>query len=62
MKPSFEDLKQELKIKNINLSHQRLKVIEFLTQNRCHPTVDQIFTKVRKVLYTVVFDSVGMSF
>ncbi|NLX92889.1 MAG: transcriptional repressor [Clostridiales bacterium] len=53
MKPSFEDLKQELKIKNINLSHQRLKVIEFLTQNRCHPTVDQIFTNLQKDIPTL---------
>ena len=40
LKPSFEDLKKELKNRNINLSYQRLSVLEYLTQNRCHPTVD----------------------
>jgi Fur family peroxide stress response transcriptional regulator len=53
MKPSFEDLKQELKIKNINLSHQRLKVLEYLAQNHCHPTVDQIFTDLQKDISTL---------
>jgi len=53
MKPSFEDLRHELKIKNINLSHQRLKVLEYLTQNRCHPTVEQIFTTLQKDIPTL---------
>ena len=53
MKPSFEDLKQELKKKNINLSHQRLKVLEYLTQNHCHPTVEQIFTALHKDIPTL---------
>lgn len=53
MKPSFEDLKQELKIKNINLSHQRLKILEYLTQNHCHPTVEQIFTALLKDIPTL---------
>ena len=53
MKPSFEDLKQELKIKNINLSYQRLKVLEYLTQNRCHPSVEQIFTALHKDIPTL---------
>lgn len=44
MKPTFEKLKQELTQKNIKLSHQRLKVLEYLTQNHCHPTADMIFT------------------
>lgn len=43
MNPSFESLRQQLKTKNISLSHQRLKVLDYLVQNRCHPTVDQIF-------------------
>jgi len=37
MEPTFENLRQELKKKSINLSHQRLKVLEYLAQNRCHP-------------------------
>ena len=53
MKPSFEDLKQELKIKNINLSYQRLKVLEYLSQNQCHPTVEQIYTDLQKDIHTL---------
>lgn len=49
----FEDLKQKLKNKNINLSYQRLKVLEYLTQNRCHPTVDKIFTDLQKEISTL---------
>lgn len=44
MKIDFEDLVAELKNKNIRLSHQRLKVLEYLTQNYTHPTADQIYT------------------
>lgn len=43
MKVQFEDLLNELKNKNIRLSHQRLKVLEYLTQNFTHPTADQIY-------------------
>ena len=53
MGPSFEDLKQELKIKNITLSYQRLKVLEYLTKNQDHPTVDQIFTDLQKDISTL---------
>ncbi len=53
MNVSFEDLKKELKVRNINLSHQRLKVLEYLIQNQCHPTVDQIFTDLQKSIPTL---------
>jgi Fe2+ or Zn2+ uptake regulation protein len=53
MKPSFQDLEKELKKKNIHLSHQRLKVLEYLAQNRCHPTVDQIYTDLKKNISTL---------
>jgi Fe2+ or Zn2+ uptake regulation protein len=43
MNVQFEDLLGELKSKNIRLSHQRLKVLEYLTQNYNHPTADQIY-------------------
>ncbi|MGI6420622.1 MAG: Fur family transcriptional regulator [Syntrophomonadaceae bacterium] len=49
----FEDLKEKLKKKNINLSYQRLKVLEYLTQVRTHPTVDQIFTDLQKDISTL---------
>lgn len=53
MKPSFEEIKKELKFRNINLSHQRLKVLEYLVQNQYHPTVDQIFTALQKEISTL---------
>jgi Fur family transcriptional regulator, peroxide stress response regulator len=46
MKIEFEDLLKRLKVKNIRLSHQRLKVLEYLTLNQCHPTVDQIYNSL----------------
>lgn len=49
----FEDLKQKLKVKNISLSYQRLKVLEYLTQNQHHPTVDQIFTSLQMNITTL---------
>ncbi|OPX45085.1 peroxide operon regulator [Ruminiclostridium hungatei] len=53
MKPSFEDLKKELRMKNIQFSYQRLKVLEYLTQNQCHPTADKIFTDLQKDIPTL---------
>lgn len=53
MKPSFEEIKEEFKQRNINLSYQRLKVYEYLTQNPCHPTIDQIFTDLQKNISTL---------
>ena len=53
MNPSFEALKLEIKQKGINLSHQRLKVLEYLYQNQCHPTVDQIFIDLHKDMPTL---------
>lgn len=53
MKPSFDELKEELRLRNIYLSHQRLKVLYYLTFNQCHPTVDQIFTDLQKEIPTL---------
>ncbi|WMJ78868.1 MULTISPECIES: Fur family transcriptional regulator [unclassified Sedimentibacter] len=39
----FKDLLNELKDNKIRLSHQRLKILEYLTQNHNHPTADQIY-------------------
>ncbi|SHI16363.1 Fur family transcriptional regulator, peroxide stress response regulator [Sporobacter termitidis DSM 10068] len=48
MDQTFDILINELRRKNIRLSHRRLKVLEFLYQNRQHPTVDQIFVGIQK--------------
>lgn len=53
MYPSFEDLKIKIKQQGINLSHQRLKVLEYLYKNQCHPTVDQIFTDLLREIPTL---------
>lgn len=53
MKSSFEEIKKKLKLKNINLSYQRLKVLEYLSRNQCHPTVDQIFTSLQNEIPTL---------
>ncbi len=53
MKPSFEELKEKLKQRNIHLSYQRLKVLEYLVQNQCHPTVEQIFSDLQKSISTL---------
>jgi Fe2+ or Zn2+ uptake regulation protein len=53
MKTSLEVLKQELLDNNIHLSHQRLKVLEYLIQNHNHPTVEQIFTDLHKDISTL---------
>lgn len=48
MKTTFEELSKKLKSKNIRLSHQRLKVLEYIANNRCHPTVEQIYSELHK--------------
>ena len=53
MKLSFEELRNIISHKGINLSHQRLKVLEYLYQNQCHPTADQIFTDLQRDISTL---------
>jgi Fur family peroxide stress response transcriptional regulator len=53
LNPSFEDLKKEITKKGIHLSHQRLKVFEYLYNNQCHPTADEIFTNLQMEISTL---------
>ncbi len=53
MSPSFEEIIQELRKRNISLSYHRLKVLEYLTQNRCHPTVERIFASLQRKIPTL---------
>lgn len=53
MKITFEDLSKELKNKNIRLSHQRLKVLEYVVNHGCHPTVDQIYSNLHNEIPTL---------
>lgn len=50
---SYENLIHELKQKGIRLSHQRLKVLEFLAAHQIHPTADQIYTGLEKEIPTL---------
>lgn len=50
---SFDDLKNELKEKNMRLSHQRLKILEYLADNQIHPTADQIYSGLQKDITTL---------
>ena len=43
MKASLENITNKLKNNNIRLSHQRLKVLEYLDRHRIHPTVEHIY-------------------
>ena len=42
-----------LKKHNINPSHQRIKIFEYLLQNRTHPTVDEIFKSLMAEIKTL---------
>lgn len=53
MKVNYNDLLIELKNKKIRLSHQRLKVLEYLTQNYTHPTADQIYNGLHHEIPTL---------
>lgn len=53
MKLLFEDLSTELINRNIRPSHQRIKVLEYLNKNQCHPTVDQIFKDLHSEIPTL---------
>lgn len=53
METSFEGLKLELKKRNIQISYQRLKVIEYLMNNQCHPTVERIFSDLQSEIPTL---------
>jgi Fe2+ or Zn2+ uptake regulation protein len=53
MKPSFESIANELVRKKIRPSHQRIKILEYLMNHRCHPTVDQIYNDLHPEIPTL---------
>jgi Fur family peroxide stress response transcriptional regulator len=53
MKANLEYITNKLKNKNIRLSHQRLKVLEYMDQHRIHPTVEQIYHGLRDEIPTL---------
>lgn len=53
MKIYLEELKNRLIEKNINPSHQRLKVLEYLIEKQMHPTADEIYTDLHHEIATL---------
>ena len=53
MEPTIESLSKKLKEKGIRLSYQRVKVLEYLIQHPCHPTVDQIYVDLKQDITTL---------
>lgn len=49
----FEDMSNKLKKNEIRLSYLKLKVLEYLSKNHGHPTVDQIYNDLRKEVPTL---------
>jgi Fur family peroxide stress response transcriptional regulator len=49
----LKDLSAELKNRKIHPSYQRIKVLEYLNKNQCHPTVDQIFKDLKSEIPTL---------
>ena len=39
--------------KGIKVSHQRVKILEYLANNLCHPTADKVLADMKKVLPTL---------
>lgn len=53
MKSSSGNLSNELKKRGIRPSYQRIKVLDYLMHNQCHPTVDQIFNDIKNSVPTL---------
>ncbi|MGI6747948.1 MAG: Fur family transcriptional regulator [Anaerovoracaceae bacterium] len=53
MEQLLDDLTKVLKENNIRISYQRLKVLEYLMNNKCHPTVEQIYSNLIKDIPTL---------
>lgn len=53
MSYSLEELKTELSQHNIKLSYQRLKILEYLMENRTHPSVDTIYNDLKDTITTL---------
>ncbi len=53
MKISFDDPSTALISRKVRPSYQRIKVLEYLIKNQCHPTVDQIFQDLQGEIPTL---------
>lgn len=53
METTYDYILNRLKDKGINLSHQRLKVLEYLYNSKNHPTVEHIYTSLLEDIPTL---------
>ncbi|MHB1151625.1 MAG: Fur family transcriptional regulator [Eubacteriales bacterium] len=53
MKTSIDSITDKLKEKNIKPSLQRIKILEYLADYPCHPTVDYIFNALQPEMPTL---------
>lgn len=53
MKHTYDEFRNALKQKNIHPTYHRLKVLVYLSQNRNHPTADQIYTGLHQSIPTL---------
>jgi len=53
MKLTHEEIAQLLLENNIKPSYQRIRIMEYLIDNRIHPTVEDIFNEVHKDVPTL---------
>lgn len=53
MKPGIDALRQALKDKGLSLSHQRLKVLEYLCLHPSHPTADEVYLALKPEIATL---------
>jgi Fe2+ or Zn2+ uptake regulation protein len=53
MKPTIKEISNTLLEKNIRPSHQRIKILEYLLENRIHPTVDMIYSELHEDIPTL---------
>lgn len=63
-KPTLDELRQYLREKGVNLSHQRLKVLEYLFSHKEHLSADQIYRGLRETMVTLskttVYNTLGL--
>ncbi|MEL7565874.1 MAG: Fur family transcriptional regulator [Dehalobacterium sp.] len=53
MKETLERFSDILKKNDIRISHQRVKMLQYLANNLCHPTAEKILSGIKKELPTL---------
>jgi Fur family peroxide stress response transcriptional regulator len=53
MQNTVECLTEILNKKGLRVSHQRIKILEYLATHPCHPTAEQVLSEVSKELPTL---------